>query len=179
SGANMTSAVPCVGYYVGWIVWTISAILMLRQAQRVATWRAILAAAGPPLLSVVAVGIAYAVFLMNVISVSSVAMVATTAPAHAPAVQAVARAVVSYSGQHGGRGPRHVAELLWAGELLPTDLVSSGSNDDVDKIMIGQMSVGSLEQVPLQLRSKLIEPFVRSQPAGRQVYRFGRCIFAP
>src|SRR5262249_20818472 len=118
------------------------------------------------------------IFLMSFLPSARFAMMSTTAPAHASSFQAVARAIVSYAGQHGGRGPRHVAELLWAGELLPTDLVSSGSNDDAERIMLGQLSVGSLEQVPLQLRPRLIEPFVRRQPTGRKIYRFGDCTFA-
>ncbi|MFQ5491091.1 MAG: hypothetical protein ACE5GE_10245 [Phycisphaerae bacterium] len=40
SGANVTSAVPCVGPYFGWIWWLVSAVLMVKQGQQVSGWRA-------------------------------------------------------------------------------------------------------------------------------------------
>jgi hypothetical protein len=57
SGANIVSAVPCVGPYVGWIWWLISSILMLRQAQRVSGWRATFAVLALPLSIIVIVSV--------------------------------------------------------------------------------------------------------------------------
>jgi hypothetical protein len=48
SGANMLSAVPCVGAYVGWIWWAVSAVLMLKEGQCVSGRRASVAVLALP-----------------------------------------------------------------------------------------------------------------------------------
>lgn len=50
AGANLVSAAPCIGPYVGWLWWMVSAILMLREGQRVSGGRATLAVLTFPLL---------------------------------------------------------------------------------------------------------------------------------
>ncbi len=53
SGANVSTAVPCLGSYFGWIWWTVSAVFMIKDAQRVSGARATAAAVIFPVLSVV------------------------------------------------------------------------------------------------------------------------------
>ncbi|MCH7995774.1 MAG: YIP1 family protein, partial [Planctomycetes bacterium] len=35
SGANIVTAIPCMGFYVGWIWWLVGAVLMVKEGQRV------------------------------------------------------------------------------------------------------------------------------------------------
>lgn len=49
SGANVASALPCLGYYVGWIWWVVSAAVMVSVRQKVSGLRAAAAMVGPPL----------------------------------------------------------------------------------------------------------------------------------
>lgn len=53
SGANIGSGIPIVGYYVGWIWWIVSAVVMLKNAQRVSALRAVFAGITPFVLVVV------------------------------------------------------------------------------------------------------------------------------
>jgi predicted RNA-binding Zn-ribbon protein involved in translation (DUF1610 family) len=62
AGANLVSAVPCIGPYFGWLWWMVSSILMLREGQRVSGGRATLAVMALPLL----VSLVFAVFLIVV-----------------------------------------------------------------------------------------------------------------
>lgn len=50
SGANIATAFPCIGWYFGWIWWVVSAVLILKDGQRVSGGRAALAGILPPVI---------------------------------------------------------------------------------------------------------------------------------
>ncbi len=49
SGANIFSAIPFLGWYLGWIWWLISAVLMVKERQKIGGGRAAFAVLTPPL----------------------------------------------------------------------------------------------------------------------------------
>jgi len=67
AGANVMTAVPCVGYYFGWIWWVVSAVLMVKEGQRVQGWRATLAVLAFPALLLFTGVTLYAVLVTSLI----------------------------------------------------------------------------------------------------------------
>jgi hypothetical protein len=175
SGANAVSAVPCLGVYVGWIWWLVSAVLMVRTAQRVSAARAVFSVAAPPLAAIVVTGLAYTLLMIRLVSSGAfLPPVAQTQPAD---VGAVVSALVEYADEHEGRGPRHVAELLWTGRLLPVDLFADGSEGKAARLRIAGSTAGQWESLPAPLRHNAIERIARTQPPAPAVYRCGDYVF--
>lgn len=68
TGANVATAIPFVGFYIGWIWWLVSAVIMIKVAQKVQGWRAALAVLMlPGGLIVIAAGL-YAWLIYSVLS---------------------------------------------------------------------------------------------------------------
>jgi hypothetical protein len=68
SGANVVSLVPCLGGYIGWIWWAVSASVALKDAQRVHGGRAALAVLAVPLLACAAVVGLYGYIVYSAVS---------------------------------------------------------------------------------------------------------------
>lgn len=67
AGANIMTAVPCIGYYFGWIWWVVSAVLMVKEGQRVQGWRATFAVLTFPALLLFTGVVIYAVLVASLI----------------------------------------------------------------------------------------------------------------
>ncbi|UCC32568.1 MAG: YIP1 family protein [Phycisphaerales bacterium] len=68
SGANIFTALPCVGIYCGWIWWLISAVLMVKVGQQVQGWRAALAVLTLPAVLIFAFVALYALIVIFAIT---------------------------------------------------------------------------------------------------------------
>jgi hypothetical protein len=157
SAAMLILAVPCLGFYFSFISgiwWAVAATIMVLAAQRVETWRAIVAVIAPLVLLVgtgvamVAGGIWYSASQASA-GAQAAAQAAQTqaqAQAAAPLAQAVApnpypndaeasrihqwgAALLSHHASH-GRWPTHPAELLKSGGVWPGQFVASRSDPD-------------------------------------------------
>lgn len=144
TGANALTAVPCLGIYVGWIWWAVSAICMMRNGLKVATWRAVLAGV---LAQVVVVGgffggvglIAFA-FANSATVAAQAAASASASPMSAVEMQTLMDAIGAYRSAHGGQWPRHGAELLLEpGSSLSvfSFMSTSMTNTDQTSVVIG------------------------------------------
>ncbi len=175
SGGNLLTLVPCLGAYFGWIGWVVSATMMVRRGQRVSGLRAAFATAGPPVVALVLFVTVYVGFLF--LGISSGRFV-TTRPAVVLVPLPSLQAIVDHARSHGGKAPRHIAELLWGGTLLPDELVASGLDSDAEQIAIGSTTIGQMQSMPLSQRESVINQFVSSLPSDRKPYRFGDYVFA-
>ncbi len=110
SGANVVTAVPCLGFYFGWIWWVISAVGAVKEVQRVSWGRAVPAVIVPPLLVVMGlvVMLSYGVTraTQSMRAAQQRAMVATV---QGP-TQQVVDALLSYA-EEVGEWPRHGIEI--------------------------------------------------------------------
>ena len=75
-GANVLTAIPCIGMYVGWIWWVISATAAVCAAQEVRGWRAALAVLTAPFILLSILGILYVGAIVTSLSIAP----STTAP---------------------------------------------------------------------------------------------------
>jgi len=129
SGANAVTAIPCVGPYLGFIWWTVSAVIMVKVGQRVGGLRATLA-----VLLLPALVIASTVYLIT-LSVRT----ATTAYTQALSTQttAVADAILRYAEAHDYHGPDHALVLVSQGILKPEQLTAFKYASTTQNVLVG------------------------------------------
>jgi len=109
SGANIVSAVPCIGRYFGWIWWVVSATCAVQEGQRVSGVRASLATLALPVgfLLVTVVSIVSFSMAMTNLSRASVSSVVGQAE-----ITVLIGHLEAYGAAHGGRMPAHACELM-------------------------------------------------------------------
>jgi hypothetical protein len=173
SGANVISAIPCVGFYVGWIWWVVSAVLMLKEAQQVHGVRAAFAVLLLPMLSVVTVVGLY-VWLM-VSALTAVGGMHWGDPTQE--TQVVTQAILSYAGQNAGRGPDHAIQLVTGDYLTGSSLVSPATATREDQVPVGKARLDQfLTLAPDQAETAAREA-VQALPDGVIAHRLGDFVF--
>ena len=120
TGANVGTAIPCIGFYIGWIWWLVSAVIMVKVAQKVQGWRAALAVLLLPGGSIITV-----IGLYSWVIVSAFSGSGTWATAFSQReANIIAAGMLGYAQDHSGKGPSHALELIAgeyvnAGDLVP------------------------------------------------------------
>ncbi len=181
SGANVFLAVPCFGLHlstIGFIWWSVSAILMIRTGQGVSGLRATLAVLSLPVAGVLlGVGIA---LLGQSASTSFVTTTATVPPVVIPATPQhesetakLAQALRRYRDQHGGAGPRHAVDLVAAGLAQPSDFVSISTPGDATEIRIGRIGLDEVPGLSKQQQEKVITTLADQLPKDVVAHRLG------
>jgi hypothetical protein len=173
SGANVCSAVPLCGVYVGWIWWIVSAALMLKEAQRVHGVRAALAVLALPILSLAALG-----FLSWTTTAAFTASggAASAAPV-AREVATVANAIRRYASQHGGRGPEHAIQLLTSNDLSASNLVSTFAFTGTDDVPVGAIKLSRWVELPAKKADAAAQAAINALPDGLVAHRLGDFVF--
>lgn len=138
TGANSISAIPCFGIYIGWIWWTISGVLMVREAQRTSGLRATLCTILLPLglvLSIIAGYVALTVSAMSLGAAAARSGMITTMPpganagtaAPATGLAMIGRALQDYGAEHAGKLPAHPIALATGNPLTPQQFLVDGT----------------------------------------------------
>lgn len=182
TGANIASAIPCVGGYIGWTWWLVSAILMVRAGQRVSGLRASFAVLTPPVL-VLAALIAWFVWFVTLGPAAFGAAVPPYARGGAgTAVRSrpVFDALRAYADDHDGRGPRHAIELLLGDYAVsPADLFGASPGDPIDLSLhtVGGVPLSDIEALPLDQREAALQSALAALPENVIAHRVGDCVF--
>ncbi len=183
SGACVSSMVPCLGWYCGWIWWLVSAIMMVRQTHRTSGGKATLAVLSGPLLSLMTVGGLYAYLVYTVMSGIGPAMIAPAGPAPfgvATYAQSETQTLVVASLNHAlmnGALPKHPLELVQDGQVAEPEFVSSETLTTPDQIRWNQLKLSDLMGFADEVKAKKIQAFVASLPQGAFAHRAGDFIF--
>ncbi|MGQ9651520.1 MAG: MJ0042-type zinc finger domain-containing protein [Phycisphaerae bacterium] len=182
SGANVGSALPCMGIYVGWIWCVISTVLMVKSRQRVSGLRAAFATVAFPVSFLAGIIGLYVWFFLSVIP-----GIPTTGPAVGfpfaatmPVGQlsrTVLDAVLIYAGDHDSMGPDHAAELVACGYLHASDLIIPGSQTKADQIQIGETTLTGLESLRREPAQKEATAAAAKLPANTVAHRLGDWVF--
>ncbi|HOW71213.1 MAG TPA: hypothetical protein PKY77_11480 [Phycisphaerae bacterium] len=178
SGANLISAIPCLGYYVGWIWWIVSAILAVKEGQRVHGGRAVFTVLGP----LVACALLFAGLAAAMIGLANV-RTSSTPPAATPLTQAMAdtrkvtQAVIRYIRRHNGRGPDHAILLVTQGDLLASDFISSDSATTLGKTPLAGTTLDYFNFARPNERTQLASRAVANLPTGTVAHRLGDYVF--
>ncbi|MDM8006614.1 MAG: hypothetical protein QUV05_10780 [Phycisphaerae bacterium] len=182
TGANVGTAVPCMGPYVGWIWCMISTAIMLKCRQRVSGLRATFAVVALPLSLIGLIIGFYVWFFVSVLSTVGATTPApgfpfpTTQPA-AQAASPVPNAILMYAGDHDGAGPDHAAELVARGYLQASDLMTPESQTKADQIVIGETTLAGLQSLRREPARKQAEAAAAKLPPNTVAHRLGDWVF--
>ena len=175
SGAFAPTAIPCLGFYFGWIWWIVSAVLMVKQAQRVQGWRAALAVLTFPALLIFTIVGFYVVMIVMVFSSTGPFASAPLTPS--TETQIVLDAVLDYAEEHAGRGPDHAIELVSAGYLTVHDLVALDSDTYVENVSVAGVTLDRFSTLPAKRRGQVTRAAIDALPEGTIAHRLGDFVF--
>ena len=172
SGANVLTAIPCMGFYIGWIWWVVSGVIVLKEAQKVHGGRSAMAILAVP------VG-ALAVFLifvvgMNVMVLSSI----TSAPTMGTVggSMPVSLAIADYREDHGD-WPGHAIELFTKDYLEPLELVMVDPDCLTSAWSIDGTPFDDLPEQSETRREEIVQRARDALPDDVIAHRVGDCVF--
>ncbi len=176
AGANVLSAIPCFGYYIGWVWWLVSAVLMVRDGQRVTGLRASVAVLLTPCLGILAV-IGFYTWLFVAVLPRSGAFLAMSQVQASSQAQVVAVTVRAYARLHNGRAFTHAAELLADGFIQPASLLAPGSGTTLAHIPVGSLTLQRFSELDRQEKLARVQEAIGDLPDGVVAQRLGDFVF--
>jgi hypothetical protein len=198
TGANVLTAVPCLGVYFGWIWWVISAVITLKNHQRVGGMRATIAVATFPLLFVLSIIGAYVYLIVWTIGMAGAAAAAGPgAPGAATSgpfgtvysyraggrddgsdkIVRVTRALRSFPAIHEGRMPTHGLELVDNATLTVPELIAPGSRSSIDTSIVGDASLSEFRFMPQSEARLVVQKATAALPQGVIAHRIADVVF--
>jgi hypothetical protein len=172
-GANVVSALPFVGFYLGWVWWLVSAVLMVKEGQHVSGWRAGLAVLLLPILIVLGiVGFYVWFFVFMLPQMGALTSVGTLAP-----TQTVLYAVLSYADDHQGDGPEHAAQLATQGYLELNELIRTDSYEAEDGLPFAGMSPARFAALTRQEKQAIVQAAIQALPDATVAHRLGDFVY--
>ena len=188
-GANITTAVPCVGFYpfifVGLSWWLVSAVLMLAAGQRVHGGRATLAALAFPalLVTVVTAGGVFALTRATTTTFRGGMGAPQTVAATAMTIQRenecglVVSAILQHAEEDDGTGPVHAIALFGEEYVSEWDFLGVETLTYLDDVPVGGTSLAALAALAPARRERLIDTIIDNQPADVAAHRLGDFVF--
>jgi hypothetical protein len=172
AGAVTATIVPCVGWYFGWIWWPVSAVLMVREAQRVSGGKAAFAVLAWPVVSLILGAFAYVAFIVA-------AVMAPRAFALTPTleIQRVSTALLSYTAANQGAYPAHAVELVGDSHLIGGDLVSFNSMTTTDDVPIANATLTQYDAARAAAQRALDNQAAAALPKDVVAHRVGDFVF--
>jgi hypothetical protein len=177
SGANVATAVPCIGHYFGWIWWLVSAVLMIRSAQHVSRTRAAVAGILFPVVGTMVVVAAY-VGLVAMASTTTTPMppVLTGQAEAATAVRSIKRTAQQYAAVN-GEWPPHAALLISDSYADPMTFIILDSDTAPDGVSVGTVPLSQLVAEPVAAQREAAMAAAASLPQNVVAHRLGDFVF--
>lgn len=170
SGANIASAVPCLGYYLGWVWWLVSAVMMVKEGQQVSGLRAAVAVLTLPglLLAGGAIWMNYTVnrslTMVNAFSLQS-------------ETQRVTDAIMQHVELNAYTGPDHALRLAANGSLGASDFVTIGSVTMVSDIPVNDKTLEDFDAMSLSQQNDAVDKAAAALPDDVIAHRVGDFVF--
>ncbi|MCP4247240.1 MAG: YIP1 family protein [bacterium] len=174
SGANVVSGTPCVGMYVGWIWWLVSAVVMVSRGQNVSGGRAALAVLTLPVLGLLILVGFYVGMLFWYLPTVQPAMTRSRSLAE---TQVVLDAVLAHAMKHSGQGPDHAVILVADGSLAPVELASLATHTTAANVPVGAMTLVDFGGLSPARKSTVAQQAAAALPDGVVVHRLGDYVF--
>jgi len=176
AGANITSALPCLGLYpfgvigLGW--WLVSAVMMVGEAQNIRGARAALATLVFPAIVVVlaTAGMFTAVFFG--MTQARIAMAQQAANKTEAECVLVLDALTDFSAT-AGRWPVHALDLVDDSSLTPLDFIVLGSMTHEASVPIGDTDMQTLFELEPVERRRLVAEVIDALPDDVFAHRLG------
>ena len=183
AGANVLSATPCMGQYFGWIWWSVSAILMLKDGQKVHGGRATLAVLITPVLVIVTVVGGYALFIAWMVRSMPGSGTSFLSTGSGVAVQKVLGVVrTSASASAAGTG-EDAQQLLMDGKLSVYDFVDFSDDGDGGVVArlaqspVGGVMLSKWDTVPARVSQGAAKLAISRLSPETVAYRVGDMVF--
>jgi hypothetical protein len=179
-GANIGSAVPCVGHYFGWIWWTVSAALMVKQAQMVSGLRASIAVSIAAIVGIASWVGAYALLMAIIMGGMARGMGGPGSPVVVTPseVSIIVSALQGYASAHGGYGPAHGTELMTdANPLSASDFVLANSQTHEDQVPVADATLEDLQFLPANRVAAIARNAGDLLPSHAVAHRVGDFVF--
>ncbi|MCZ6811643.1 MAG: YIP1 family protein, partial [Planctomycetota bacterium] len=178
AGANILTAVPCVGAYVGWIWWIVSAVLMVKQGQNVHGGRATAAVLALPGVSIVGI-VGFYVWLV-VAGISSGQ--AQFGPASVSAIQQsetsfLTMQLLTYAAEHSDRGPGHALQLVPDNRIGTGNFIATGWLTTQARVGVGETTLEQFELLDSGLQAEIAEAAAEMLPENTVAHRLGDFVF--
>lgn len=178
SGANIVTAIPCMGFYVGWIWWLVGAVLMVKEGQRVGGWRAAIATLVPPLTVIGALLGTMIWAVASGISSGAFSFPKPTAESTSAETQVIAEALVDYAARESGAGPGHAIELVMADDLTVDDFESADTYSTTDAVLVTlNISLEDFRGLPSESEKSAAQKAIDALPKGVIAHRLGDFVF--
>jgi len=178
SGANIVTAIPCMGFYAGWIWWLVSAVLMVKEGQRVGGWRAAIATLVPPLTVIGAIIGTLSWGIASGVRSGAFSRLQPTPVSTSAETQVIAKALVDYALRESGVGPRHAIDLVIADDLTVDHLVSANTRSTTDAVLVTlDTSLEDFRDLPPELQQGTVQQAIEALPEGVIAHRMGDYVF--
>jgi hypothetical protein len=187
AGAGAACAVPCVGPFVGWIWWLVSAAVMVRITQNVSRGRATVAVFTLPLvLLLVITGLAGLVSWWTSSMFGGGAFGGTGWTVQAQQTYALNNGLIQYSWQNSNRsGPEHALELILVGNLgawqwgTPTvsPFCQPGTKTTPKDIPVGDATLEAFLAMSTSQKFGAAKALLETLPDGIVAHRVGDFVF--
>lgn len=171
SAANIFTGIPCLGLYFGWIWWLVSAVLMVKQGQRVHGGRAAFAVLTPPLTVVGGLVGLYVWVIASAISGATAALSVRTEEA-----QIVLDGLLDYVDQNAD-WPEHAISLVREGHLGEIDLVCAASPTSVKDVPVADSTLDQFVQAPVKEQEQIVDEAENAMPEDVVAHRLGDFVF--
>ncbi|HRQ75390.1 MAG TPA: Yip1 family protein [Phycisphaerales bacterium] len=178
SGANITSALPCFGGYIGWIWWVISATIMTKTAHRIGGGRAAFAVLTPPLTFIILLIGGYVALIYSVMAAAPGMMGGGMfVGSQASGTTAQRMATLLENSRSNSQWPVHVLTYVPDGLCHPWEFVTSSSMTTPDVVPVGSSNLINLSFLDVRQQRAMINEAVAAMPEHLVAYRVGDCVF--
>jgi hypothetical protein len=180
SGANLLTAVPCIGGYgLGMIWWIVSAILMTQRAQKVGGGRATFAVLTPPIVGFGLFIAGYAALIISVGAINATMTGMATAPplANSYEAQAVTRGLVNFNFDKGGGRPPHAAYLIDGVAITPFELIGGDTATMLEDVPVPGGTLNDLAYKTPEERKAIQAAMAAALPPDVVAHRLGDFVF--
>jgi hypothetical protein len=186
AGAGAVSAIPCVGPFVGWVWWLVSAMIMVRAGQQVSGGRATAAVLVLPVTLMVIIGGLAALVAWWASSAFGGTILA--GPGFNPQSQqtyVLSDSLRQYSWQNNQTGPEHGIELAIIGYLGAwpwssvggTPFCQAGTKTTPKDIPVGDATFEDFVALSTSERLGVVKTVLEAVPDGIIAHRVGDFVF--
>jgi predicted RNA-binding Zn-ribbon protein involved in translation (DUF1610 family) len=183
AGANVISAVPFVGWMLGGLWWSVSAVIMLSTGQKVHAGRAVVAVLALPAAIAVSVGVA----------VGLASWWASTTLTFGPMgggwaglqleASAVHNGLIAHALSNNQQGPAHALKLLADGNVQTygwrtgSAFCHPATLTTPDDVPVGDGTLKALQMMDQLTRQQKLDPILEDLPEGIIAHRLGDFVF--
>ncbi len=176
SGANAITVVPCIGD-LSFVWWITSAVIMVREGQRVSGRRATIAVLAYPVLGIVlAVGF-YAAIVGMIIGGARAGVATQSVTIQTAELATLGPRVTAFAAARGGAPPAHALELVPENRSGTGIFISASTATDPDDVPVNDGTLSDFRQLGPNRQLEAAQRAAAALPPGVVAHRVGDFVF--